>query len=90
MVKLNYAELTFDHLVVFEHDNTIFAAAKDSGDHTRLFLLFDRGNGRVYTRNGKANSWEILCDGEAATIRERVKANHILTYRVNGDGPRAQ
>ena len=91
MVKINYSELVFDHLVIFEHDSTIFAAAKENGSgHTRLFLIFDRGSGRVYTRNGRADSWEQLSDTEGTAIKDRVKANHIPTYRVKGDGPRAQ
>ena len=85
MVKINYAELRFDHLVIFEHDNTIFAAARelDSG-HSRLFLIFDRGNGRVYTRNGRVDSWEQLFDMESEKIRGMVRGSSVPTYRVNG------
>ena len=88
MVKINYAELKFDHLVVFEHDNTIFACARENGNgHTRLFLIFDSGNGRVYSRNGRADSWEKLPDNDAETVRQRVKgalSNYVPVYKING------
>jgi len=88
MVKINYAELKFDHLVVFEHDRTIFACARENGNgHTRLFLLFESGKGRVYTRNGRIDSWEQLFDSDADNIRSRVldaRDNYIPVYRING------
>ena len=88
MVKINYAELKFDHLVIFEHDSTIFACARENGNgHTRLFLLFDSGNGRVYTRNGRVDSWEQLLDSDADNIRNRIndiKKNQIPVYKING------
>ena len=88
MVKLNYAELKFDHLVVFERDNTIFVCARQKdNNHTRLFLVFDSGHGRVYTRNGRADSWEQLIDSDADHIRARVseeRHNSIPVYKVNG------
>ena len=93
MVKINYAELKFDHLVIFEHDNTIFVCARQNGSgsaNTRLFLIFDRGEGHVYTRNGRADSWEQLFDSEADNIRDRIKNNSDAPiYRVNGKGPQA-
>ena len=86
MVKINYTELAFDHAVIFELDNTVFACAKQDNGHTRLFLVFDRGLGRVYTRNGKADSWELLEDTDAVNIRNRVAEcwSAIPVYRING------
>ncbi|MBU3895926.1 hypothetical protein KKG36_01230 [Patescibacteria group bacterium] len=88
MVKINYAELKFDHLVSFEKDNTVFACAKENGSgHTRLFLVFDGGNGRVYTRNGQANSWEELGGTDRDTIIGYIiaaKNNNIPVYKING------
>ena len=88
MVKLNYAELKFDHLVVFERDNTVFVCARQTdNNHARLFLVFDSGNGRVYTRNGRADSWEQLLDGDAEIIRGRIceeRHNSIPVYKING------
>ncbi len=88
MVKINYAELKFDHLVIFEHDRTIFACARENGSgHTRLFLVFDDGDGRIYTRNGRIDSWENLDGQDAENIRNRIREsrnNHIPVYKVNG------
>ena len=93
MVKLNYRELCFDHLVIFEGDRTIFAAARHNGDaHLRIFLIYEE-TGHVYTRNGRVDSWEQLFDSDKETIVNRVaeaRNNHIPVYRLNGEGPRAQ
>ena len=87
MVKLNYAELKFDHLVNFEHDDTVFACAKETGSgHTRIFLVFEMGHGRVYTRNGRADSWEQLFDSDAENIRTRISdiRNEVPVYKISG------
>ena len=87
MVKINYAELKIDHLVTFEKDKTVFAAARENGNgHIRIFLIYE-DTGNVYTRNGRADSWEQLFDSEADTIRNRVseaRNNHIPVYNING------
>jgi len=86
MVKLNYQELSFEHLVVFEKDNTIFAAARHNGDKLRIFLIYER-TGNVYTRNGRADSWEELAEYDANAIRNRVaeaRSGNIPIYRING------
>ena len=87
MVKINYAdpELRFDHLVIFEQDNTIFAAARYNRNRMRIFLIHE-DTGNVYTRNGTVESWEQLFEGEADTIRNRVKdiRGAIPTYKING------
>ena len=89
MVKINYRELHFDHLVIFEKDNTIFAAARENGNgHMRIFLLFEAGRGRVYTRNGKVESWEEVAGQDAENIRSRVtesRGNQIPVYHINGE-----
>ena len=86
MVKINYAELRFDHLVRFTHDRTIFAAARENGSgHIRLFLIFEEGN--VYSRNGRADSWEHLTGQDAETVRAKItdaQQNHTPTYTING------
>ena len=88
MVKINYAELKFDHLVIFDHDRTIFACARENGNgHTRIFLIFDGGKGRVYTRNGRIESWEQLFGNDADNIRYLVaeaRYHNIPVYKVNG------
>ena len=88
MVKINYQELNFDHLVIFEKDSTIFACARENSGHTRIFLLFESGNGRVYTRNGKIDSWELLPVYDAGTIRARVqdaRNERIPVFTINGN-----
>ena len=87
MVKINYAQLEFDHIVEFSKDNTVFAAARENGNgHMRIFLV-NEATGHVYTRNGRADSWEQLSGSDRDTILTRLAAarnNHILVYRING------
>ena len=99
MVKINYQVLEFDHLVIFEKDHTVFAAARENGNghngnghngnsHIRLFLI-NESTGNVYTRNGRADSWEQLYGSDRDTIIARVTAarnNHVPVYRINGNG----
>jgi hypothetical protein len=86
MVKLNYAELKFDHIVEFTKDNTIFAAARYNGNnHLRIFLIY-RDTDNIYTRNGRADSWEHLDPNDAYIVRNQIaeaRANNIPVYRVN-------
>ncbi len=88
VTRTQLRELKFDHIVVFKHDRTIFACAKLNGSgHTRIFLAFDDGNGRVYSRNGRADSWERVEGELAGDIRSRISAarnNHIPVYTLNG------
>jgi hypothetical protein len=86
MVKINYAVLEFDHIVEFIKDGAIFAAAKENGHgHLRLFLIQATGN--VYTRNGRADSWEQLFGTDRETILTRIaqaRNNHTPVYKTNG------
>ena len=88
MVKINYAELRFDHVVVFKQDDTIFACSRENGKgKLRIFLAFGNGKGRVYTRNGQTESWEILESPDAETVRQQIRQatnEGIATYRLNG------
>ena len=88
MVKINYSELKFDHIVIFNQEHTIFAAARENGSQrTRLFLVFDSNHGHVYTRNGRAESWEGLADFEAEHIRNTIRSalnSGITVYQFNG------
>lgn len=87
MVKINYAEIEIDHIVEFTQDNTVFAAARqNSSGHLRLFLI-NESTGNVYTRNGRADSWEQLYGTDRDIILERVtnaRHNHIPVYKING------
>jgi hypothetical protein len=88
MVKINYKELKFDHIVVFNQEDTIFACGRQNANgRIRLFLVFGNGNGRVYTRNGLAESWEVLEGQGAKTIRQQIKQatkEGIAVYQFNG------
>ena len=94
MVKINFKELRFDHIVVFNQEQTVFACSRENGNgKLRLFLAFGNGNGRVYTRNGRAESWEILEGQDAETIRQRISQatdDGIAVYQFNGTSPITQ
>lgn len=86
MVKIAYAELCFDHVVVFSKESTTFATARQGRRKTRLFLAFG-DEGRVYTRNGLVSSWELLGDDEGKIIRAKIhgaiKDQGITVYKLN-------
>ena len=90
MVKITYSELEFDHIVEFSKDYTLFAAAKENGSgHLRLFLIYE-STGHVYTRNGRADSWEQLTGDDRYILLARLNAtrHQIPVYKVNGDSTR--
>ncbi len=87
MCPIKFEELTLDHVVEFSKDNTLFVAARENGNgHMRLFLIHcDTGN--VYTRNGRADSWEELLGSNRDNIIVRLVDacdNHITVYHING------
>ena len=88
MFSRNFKELEFEHLVVFNQEDAVFACARENGDgRTRLFLVFGNGEGRAYTRSGRTDSWELLGDPEAEQVRhslEVARLNGIPTYLLNG------
>ena len=88
MVKFNYSELSFEHLVIFESDSSIFAAARTSDNRSRIFLIYEQ-TGNAYTRNGRADSWEALSGYDAELIRSRVAEvrNNIPVYKLTGSHP---
>jgi len=88
MGKINFQDLQLDHLVIFKYEDTVFACGRENGyGKTRLFLVFGNGEGRVYTRNGLAESWELLNEPDAKQVRhclEVARLNGIPTYLLNG------
>jgi hypothetical protein len=87
MVNIKFEELSFDHIVEFTKDSTVFAAARelDSGN-LKLFLVHEH-TGNVYTRNGRSESWEELFDSKRYAVIARIlnaRNNHVPVYRVNG------
>jgi hypothetical protein len=87
MVKLNFDTLEFDHLVEFTKDRTLFAAARENAyaHHLRIFLITEHS---VYTRNGRADSWEELKGNEKNRIIAKLCAvrQRIPLYKVHSDG----
>jgi len=87
MCALQVHELDFEHLVIFEKDNTMFAAARENGhNHLRIFLIYNT-TGNVYTRNGRADSWEELFGSMRDAVIARIIAarnySQIPIYRIN-------
>jgi hypothetical protein len=87
MCPIRFEEITIDHLLVFEKDNATFAAARDNGhNHLRIFLAY-HATGNVYTRNGRADSWEELTGESRSRVLDIISAardNHAPVYRING------
>lgn len=87
MVKINYEVLKIDHIVEFIHDSTVFAAARENGNgHMRIFLI-NNTTGNVYTRNGRADSWERLYGDDREVIVTRItkaRETGIPVYKING------
>ena len=90
MAPVKYDELKIDHIVEFSKDSTIFVAARENGNtYLRIFLI-NESTGHIYTRNGRADSWEELIGSGRDTIIARIIAarnNQVPVYKVNGEGP---
>lgn len=88
MSRINFSELSFDHIVTFNQEDSIFATGRDGTGKTRIFIVFSHDKERVYTRNGVVESWELLGeqDGQAVINRINDSVNKgIAVYRFNGD-----
>ena len=87
MCPINVEQIRIDHVVDFTKDHTTFAAARDNGSgYLRIFLINDV-TGRIYNRNGRADSWEELLGAKAEAIRVRIAESRVCgvpVYRVNG------
>ena len=86
MCNIKFSELEVDHIVEFSKDSTVFAAARENGNgHLRIFLI-NASTGNVYTRNGRADSWEQLIGGDRDSIIARLSSARscVPVYRING------
>ncbi|MFA5725805.1 MAG: hypothetical protein WC937_06080 [Candidatus Omnitrophota bacterium] len=86
MCPINVETIRIDHIVDFAKDRTTFAAARDSSNgHLRIFLINDV-TGTVYTRNGRADSWEELLGVKCELIRFKISEARgcVPIYKVNG------
>jgi hypothetical protein len=88
MCRINYAQLSFDHVVVFSREDTLFATARENGSgKLRIFLIFSNGTDRAYTRNGAISTWERLTEDDTRTVIGCIQmavANGIMVYKING------
>jgi hypothetical protein len=88
MCKINYDELSFDHVVTFSLEDTLFATGRDGAGKARIFLVFSQDRERVYTRNGVVESWEILPEQDGQRVINRITEaikRGIPTYKFSGD-----
>ena len=87
MAPVRIEELKIDHIVDFSKDNTTFAAGRENGNnHLRIFLV-NKVIGTVYTRNGRADSWEELSGErrqELLDCIENARRCNVPVYQVNG------
>jgi len=86
MCPIKFEGLNFDHLVEFTKDSTVFAAAREDTGNLRLFLIH-QSTGDVYTRNGRAESWEQLYGGARYSIIARflhARNNNAPVFKING------
>jgi hypothetical protein len=81
----NYSEVQLSHIVIFDRDSMVYAAGREN-NHVRIFLVNEH-TGNVYSRNGRADSWEEIWGSDRASVVARVIAarNHrnIPVYRIN-------
>ena len=78
------------HLVVFDNESRIFAAGRESmgNKHILRLYLINTHTGDVYTRNGRAASWESVAEAERQSISDTVyhayQGRRIPVYRIRG------
>ena len=87
MATINFEHLVFDHIVEFTTDSTLFAVARENNSgHLRIFLV-NQTSGNIYTRNGRADSWEQLGITQKYSVQVKLIAarhNRIPVYRIKG------
>ena len=64
MVAFNHQRIVFRHMIELSHCECLFCSAEEviSG-RTRLYLIF-RKPGKIYTRNGMQETWDLVEDQE--------------------------
>ena len=87
MCNIKFSALEVDHIVEFSKDSTVIAAARENGNgHLRIFLIYEN-TGNVYTRNGRAESWEEISGGDkesVVTLVRTARNNRVTVYKING------
>lgn len=89
MVNTIYENISFDHFVLFQNEAAIFSVGRTQDGHLRIFLIFENGRGRVYSRNGREDSWEEVDAGSAHAIRNRIREvyKQVPTYTIGSASP---
>lgn len=80
--------LTFEHIVVFTQDESMFIRAREStSGRTRLFLLVV-SQGKAYARNGRQSCWQLLEEGNSTflltTVRQEINHGRSVFF-IEGD-----
>ena len=82
--KPKYQDIVLEHTVEFPEDDLTFGAGREkTTGKTRLFLIFNH-TGRIYTRNGRADSWEVVGEADALVIRNLATDPQIPRYTATG------
>ena len=82
--KPKYNDIALEHTVEFPQDDVIFSAGRErTTGKTRLFLIFNH-TGHIYTRNGRADSWEVVETADAKIIRALSADTSLPRYKASG------
>lgn len=86
MLKINCSELTIDHIVEFNKENTIFVVARENGNGHRRIFLINELTGNIYARNGRLDSWEQIYGSDrdnVLTCLTAARNNHTPVYSLS-------
>ena len=84
--------VSLKHLVVFDNESKIFAAGREQFGNRhiiRLYLINER-TGDVYTRNGRAETWDVVSEESlrnhiSDNVYDAYRRHDIPVYRIRGD-----
>ncbi len=88
MCKRSYAGLTFDHMVIFKQDQSVFAKAREMGTEKTFLFLVSTATGIIYAFDALRNRWETLHGEAESTVREAVNQSMhsgITVYKLQGN-----
>ena len=88
MVAYKGTGIELEHIVIFDKDQTIFAAGRELNTHRIKLFLINEQTGNVYSRQARVDSWEELYGYERATVIDDVSAarytRSIPVYKIKG------
>jgi hypothetical protein len=91
MVNFTEGGISLNHLVVFDEESKIFAAGRQQQGtrHVLKLFLVNIRTGDVYSRNGRAETWEAVDDISKGIISDNVleayRNRTIPVYRTHGN-----